>query len=163
MFRYIEDTPTLNDIVVSGGDAYYLQHEQLLEIGMRLLSIPHIQRLRIATKGTCSPQLGRKGHLYLLLGLAASPMKILSDHEWMGALTKIANDARSMGKTIAMHTHFNHPREITWVTELAARKLFDRGITVRNQTVLLKGVNDELDTMKTLIWKLADNNIQPVR
>ena len=90
-------------------------------------------------------------------------MKILSDHEWMDALTKIANDASSMGKTIALHTHFNHPREITWVTEVAARKLFERGITVRNQTVLLKGVNDELDTMKMLILKLANNNIQPVR
>lgn len=161
MFRYIEDTPTLDDIVVSGGDAYYLQYEQLLEIGTRLLSVPHIRRFRIATKGMCSPQ--PLISLHLLLGLAVSPMKILSDHDWMDALTKIANDARSMGKTIALHTHFNHPREITWVTEVAARKLFERGITVRNQTVLLKGVNDELDTMKTLIWKLANNNIQPVR
>ncbi|KAF8346722.1 hypothetical protein F5887DRAFT_1073391 [Amanita rubescens] len=44
-----------------------------------------------------------------------------------------------MGKTTALHTHFNHPQEITWVTEVAARKLFEQGITVRNQTVLLKG------------------------
>ncbi|KAF8346726.1 hypothetical protein F5887DRAFT_916509 [Amanita rubescens] len=112
VFRYIEDTPALNDIVVS-----------VPVIGTRLLSTPH-------------------------------------NHEWMDALTKIANDARSMGKTTALHTHFNHPQEITWVTEVAARKLFEQGITVRNQTVLLKGVNDELDTMKMLIWKLANNNIQ---
>ena len=66
-------------------------------------------------------------------------MKILSDYEWMNTLPKIANDARSTGKTIALHTHFNHPREITWVTEV----------------VLPKGMNDELGTMKMLIWKMS--------
>jgi lysine 2,3-aminomutase len=96
-------------------------------------------------------------------GLAVSPMKILSDSNWTDALTMISNEARSLGKAVAVHTHFNHPREITWVTELAAQKLFDRGIVVRNQTVLLKGVNDDLGTMQTLIRMLADNNIQPVR
>lgn len=51
MFQYIEATPSLNDIVVSGGDSYYLSHEDLLEIASRLLSIPHIRRFRFATKG----------------------------------------------------------------------------------------------------------------
>lgn len=51
MFQYIEATPSLHDIVVSGGDSYYLHHEHLLEIGSRLLSIPHIRRFRFATKG----------------------------------------------------------------------------------------------------------------
>lgn len=78
------------------------------------------------------------------------------------ALTSISSRARTLGKAIALHTHFNHPREITWVTELAAQKLFERGVVVRNQTVLLKGVNDDFDTMKTLIRRLANNNIQPV-
>jgi L-lysine 2,3-aminomutase len=51
MFRYIEETPSLNDIVISGGDSYYLHHDHLLEIASRLLSIPHIRRFRFATKG----------------------------------------------------------------------------------------------------------------
>lgn len=97
------------------------------------------------------------------LGLAASPMKILSDNAWVEALTKVSDDARSMGKAVAVHVHFNHPREITWVTKMAAQKLYERGITVRNQSVVLKGVNDDVDTMKTLIRELADNNITPVR
>lgn len=90
-------------------------------------------------------------------------MRILSDNGWIDAITKVSNDARSLGKGVAIHAHFNHPREITWVTKLAAQNLYERGITVRNQTVLLKGVNDDADTMKKLIRKLADNNIQPVR
>ena len=68
-----------------------------------------------------------------------------------------------MGKSVALHTHFNHPNEITWVTVLAAQKLFGAAVMVRNQTVLLKGVNNDLDTMRELIRQLAEINIQPVR
>ena len=66
-----------------------------------------------------------------------------------------------MGKQVAMHTYFNHPNEITWVTELAARYLFDKGVIVRNQTVLLRGVNDTAEITSTLIRKLADLNTHP--
>lgn len=51
IFQYIEETTALNDIVVSGGDSYYLSPEHILEIGSRLLSIPHIRRFRFATRG----------------------------------------------------------------------------------------------------------------
>lgn len=67
-----------------------------------------------------------------------------------------------MGKAMALHTHFNHPNEVSWVTELASRKLFEAGVTVRNQTVLLKGVNDEVETMSHLIRTLANMNVLPV-
>lgn len=66
-----------------------------------------------------------------------------------------------MGKQVAMHTHFNHPNEITWATERAAKFLFQRGVIVRNQSVLLKGVNDDVETMGSLIRRLADLNVQP--
>ncbi len=68
-----------------------------------------------------------------------------------------------MGKQVSFHTHFNHPREITWATEAAAAKLFANAVVVRNQTVVLKGVNDNVKTMSELIHGLADINIQPVR
>ena len=67
-----------------------------------------------------------------------------------------------MGKQVAVHTHFNHPREFSWVSREAAQKLFVNGVVVRNQSVLLRGVNDDLKTMSALIRELADNNIQPV-
>ena len=69
---------------------------------------------------------------------------------------------KERGKHVALHTHFNHPNEFSWVTREAAQKLFVNGVTVRNQSVLLRGVNDDVATMGRLIRELADNNIQPV-
>lgn len=146
MFGYIENTPYLTDIVVSGGDSYYLPAEHLISIGERLLSIPHIRRIRIASKG-----------------LAVCPSRILSPEDpWTAGLIGLSKTARELGKSVALHTHFNHPREMTWVSRLAAQKLYGEGVTVRNQTVLLRGVNDDIETMKELVRTLADNNITPV-
>ena len=146
MFNYIEKTPSLHDIVVSGGDSFSLEPASLQIIGNRLLSIPHIQRIRFASKG-----------------LAVCPSRILDESDsWTKALIQLSNDGRKMGKSVALHTHFNHPNEITWVTSCAAQKLFENSVTVRNQTVLLQGVNHDSDTMLRLICKLAKLNIQPV-
>lgn len=146
MFAYIDRTPHLSDIVVSGGDGYYLAPEHLASITERLLSIPHIRRIRIASKG-----------------LAVCPSRILTPGDaWTEALISLSRNARKMGKSVALHTHFNHPREMSWVSRLAAQKLYEEGVTVRNQTVLLRGVNDNVKTMKSLIRTLADNNITPV-
>lgn len=145
MLEYIENNRFIQDVVISGGDSYYLQPDQLELIGERLLSMPNIKRFRFATKG-----------------LAVCPSRILDPNDsWTRTLVELSSKGRSMGKQIAMHTHFNHPHEITWVTELAARYLFQQGVTVRNQTVLLKGVNDNMQTMSKLIRRLADINIQP--
>ena len=145
MFEHIERTPAIQDVVVSGGDSYYLQPEHLRLIGNTLLDIPHIKRFRFASKG-----------------LAVCPMRILDrTDDWTAALIELSAKGRSMSKQVAMHTHFNHPNEITWATERAARYLYAQGVIVRNQTVLLKGVNDDLASMSTLIRKLADLNIQP--
>ena len=65
---------------------------------------------------------------------------------------------------MALHTHFNHANEISWMTELASRKLVEAGVTIRNQTVLLRGVNDNVAAMSKLIRRLADDlRITPVR
>ena len=145
VLQHIESNPDIQDVVVSGGDSYYLQPEHLTDIGERLLSLPNIKRFRFATKG-----------------LAVCPSRIVDRTDgWTQAFIMLSEKGRRSGKQVAMHTHFNHPNEITWVTELAARHLFSHGVTVRNQTVLLKGVNDDAKTMSTLIRKLADLNIQP--
>lgn len=142
---YIASQPQLRDIVVSGGDSYYLTPDQIRLIGARLIAIPHIRRFRFASKG-----------------LAVAPGRVLDGDGWVEALIQVSRDARKVGKAVAWHTHFNHPGEISWVTEMAARRLFEEGVTVRNQTVLLRGVNDEVETMEALIRRLADNNIFPV-
>jgi lysine 2,3-aminomutase len=107
----------------------------------------HIQRIRFATKG-----------------LAVAPGRTLDLYDgWTSAIINLSNKARNMSKHVCIHTHFNHPNEITWVTEKAAKFLFKNNVIVRNQSVLLKGVNDSVKTMGKLIRKLADMNYQPVR
>ena len=146
-FAYMENQPRLHDIVVSGGDSYYLQPEQLSMIGERLIGMPNIRRFRFASKG-----------------LAVAPTRVLDETDgWVNALIDVSTRAKRAGKAVALHTHFNHPNEVSWITQAAAQKLLEAGVTVRNQTVLLRGVNDDVPTMSALIRKLADNNISPVR
>jgi lysine 2,3-aminomutase len=106
----------------------------------------HIQRIRFASKG-----------------LAVVPSRTLDPNDtWTHAFIKLSQLGRKMGKQVCLHTHFNHPNEITWITKDSAKYLFENGVIVRNQTVLLKGVNDNAETMGQLIRSLADMNIQPV-
>jgi len=143
-FRYIASRPELEDIVVSGGDAYNLRAQQLEEIGETLLAMSNIRRIRFATKGP-----------------AVMPQKILTDHAWTDALTKVVEKGRKLHKEVVLHTHFNHPSEITGITEDAMNKLFERGIYVRNQSVLQRGVNDTRQTMRLLIKRLGHVNVHP--
>lgn len=143
-FEYIESRPELEDIVISGGDAYNLRADQLTEIGLTLLAIPNVRRIRIATKG-----------------LAIMPQKILTDEAWLGAVTMLDRYAREREKDVVIHTHFNHAREITWITKKALAMLHQRGITVRNQSVMQRGVNDSREAMQQLIRKLSYINIHP--
>jgi lysine 2,3-aminomutase len=143
-YAYIASRPELEDIVVSGGDAYQLRAAHLEEIGDSLLSIPNVRRMRIATKGP-----------------AVMPMKILTDDPWVDALTRVVEKGRKLRKDVVLHTHFNHPTEITAITEAAMGRLFERGIVVRNQTVLLRGVNDDVETMTMLVKRLGYVNVHP--
>jgi len=143
-FAYIASRPEIEDVVVSGGDAYMLAPNRLKLIGETLLSIPHIRRMRIATKGP-----------------AVMPMKILSDVNWSNALIDIVKLGREKGKEVALHTHFNSANEITEITRQAMLHLFKNGVTVRNQSVLIKGVNDTFESMVHLIKKLSYMNVQP--
>jgi lysine 2,3-aminomutase len=143
-FDYIQSRPELEDIVISGGDAYQLRAEQITQIGEALLGIDHVRRMRYATKGP-----------------AVMPQKILTDDAWTDAITAVVDKGRRMHKEVVIHTHFNHPREITAITKAAMDKLFERGITVRNQTVLQRGVNDSADVMKLLVKRLSYLNVHP--
>lgn len=144
VFDYIKSRPELEDIVISGGDSYQLRAEQIRTIGMTLLEMDNVRRMRFATKGP-----------------AVMPQKILSDHEWADALTEVADRGRKLHKEVVLHTHFNTAREITGITKRAMDKLFERGITVRNQTVLQSGVNDSVETMQLLVKRLAYCNVHP--
>ncbi len=137
-FAYIRSRPELEDIVVSGGDVYQLRPDYLRQLGMALLDIDHVRRFRFATKGP-----------------AVMPMKILTDDAWFRALVDVVEEGRRRHKEVVVHTHFNHPAEITGITRDAMARLFEAGVTVRNQSVLLRGVNDDADTMRLLIRKMG--------
>lgn len=143
-FAYIASRPELEDIVISGGDTYQLAPKMLALIGDALLAIPHVRRMRFATKGP-----------------AVMPMKILTDGAWTDALTAIVERGRKAGKEVVLHTHFNSPNEISWITQKAMHVLFERGIYVRNQTVLIRGVNDDVATMTMLVKRLEYINVHP--
>ena len=143
-FDYIASRPELQDIVISGGDTYQLPAKSLKRIGDALLDIPNVRRMRFATKGP-----------------AILPSKILTDHAWTEALISVVDRGRTMGKDVVLHTHFNSPNEITWITEKAMRLLFERGVFVRNQSVLIRGVNDDKETMRLLVKRLGYLNVHP--
>ncbi|MFG1498835.1 KamA family radical SAM protein [Halobacteriovorax sp. XZX-3] len=144
VFAYLAAHPKVEDVVISGGDAFMLNPKQIQYIGENLLKIPHIRRIRYATKG-----------------IAIFPQKILTDDAWMEALIKVNNLAKGFGKQMMIHTHFSSPLEITKWSQMAMERLFSEGILVRNQAVLQEGVNNHVDTMVLLTRKLGYMNIQP--
>jgi lysine 2,3-aminomutase len=143
-FDYLRSQRQIEDVVISGGDVHNLRADQIADIGQTLLDIPHIRRMRFATKA-----------------VAVQPTKFLTDEAWVSALVQVAQRGRRMGKEVALHTHVSHPREITWITERATRRLYAAGVTLRNQCVMLRGVNDDPATLKALVKRLSYINVQP--
>jgi lysine 2,3-aminomutase len=143
-FQYISSRPELEDIVISGGDVYQLRAAHITEIGEALLAMPNVRRMRFASKGP-----------------AVMPQKILTDTAWVDALTAVVDKGRKLHKEVVLHTHFNNADEITSHTEKAMDKLMERGVTVRNQSVLQRGVNDTPESMTLLVKRLGHVNVHP--
>lgn len=143
-FDYIESRPELEDIVISGGDTYNLAAKHIEAIGTRLLEMDNVRRIRFASKGP-----------------AVMPMKILSDDKWFDAISRVNDLGRKLHKHVCLHTHFNTPNEITEISRKAMNRLFERGLVVRNQTVLQRGVNDTTETMVELVKRLGEINVFP--
>jgi len=133
-FDYIRRTPSVRDVLVSGGDPLTLAEDRLDWILSNLRAIPHVEFLRIGTKVPAvlpqriTPQLCRTLRKYHPL--------------WISL-------------------HFTHPDECTPETHTACTRLADAGIPLGSQTVLLKGVNDNVETMKQLIHKLLLMRVRP--
>jgi lysine 2,3-aminomutase len=134
IIKYITEHNEVNEILVSGGDPLMLQTEELQKILLKLAKIP---TLRIIRLGTRIP--------------VVMPMRI--DAKLADML------ADTPGLWIA--THFNHPREVTEDAISACSKLVNKGIPILNQTVLLKGINDNKETLIELFRSLAANRIKP--
>ena len=132
--EYIERTPEVRDVLLSGGDALMVSDKKLEYIISRLRAIPHVEIVRI---GSRTP--------------VVCPQRITDD---------LCNMLKKY-HPIWLNTHFNHPNEMTPEAQAAVAKLADAGIPLGNQTVLLRGVNDCVHVMKKLMHELVKNRVRP--
>jgi KamA family protein len=139
MLDYLRATPGVRDVVVSGGDVANLPWPRLEGFVAALLELPSIRDIRLASKA--------------LMGL---PQHWLSD-EVRAGMERLATTARQRGVNIAIHTHVNSARSVTPLVAKATRAMLDTGIRdVRNQGVLLRGVNDSQAELLDLCFALLD-------
>ena len=134
VFQYLERTPQVRDVLLSGGDPLLLSDERLERILSRLHAIPHIQFIRI----------GSRIPIFLPQRITPSLCEMLRKFHPL---------------FISIHT--NHPHEITTEVQAALNRLADAGIPMGNQSVLLKGVNDNPEVMRALIHKLLMCRVRP--
>src|SRR5947209_8214342 len=140
MLDYLRRTPSVRDVVVSGGDVANLPIKRLEAFVSALLDIENIRDVRLATKG--------------LMGI---PQHFLQD-EVLEGLERLATKANERDVDIAVHTHVNTAQQITPLVGKAVRKLLDMGFRdVRNQGVLLRGVNTTPADLLELCFMLLDH------
>ena len=139
MLAYLRRTPEVRDVVVSGGDVANMPWPRLEEFLTRLLEIENIRDIRLATKA--------------LMGL---PQHWLQDDVRAG-IERVARTARERGVSLAMHTHVNHAASVTPLVAKATKAMLDAGLRdVRNQGVLLNGVNADPHALLDLCFTLLD-------
>jgi lysine 2,3-aminomutase len=132
--KYIERNSDIRDVILSGGDPFILSDEVLEDILGRLQKISHVEMIRINTRSPVT----------LPERITFRLCKMLKHHH-----------------PIYVNTHFNHPLEITSQSAEACARLADAGIPLGNQTVLLRGVNDDPEVMKKLMQNLLTIRVRP--
>ena len=132
--HYIRRTPTIRDVILSGGDPLLLDNERLEELLAGLRRIPHVDIIRIGTRLPVT-----------------FPARI--DESLCAMLRRY--------HPIYLNTHFNHPIELTAASRQACAMLADCGIQLGNQTVLLAGINDDPAVMTELCRGLLSCRVKP--
>lgn len=134
-FRYIEAHPEIQDVIVSGGDPLVMATSRLVPILERLATIDHVLTVRLATRAPVT-----------------IPQRI--DEALCEAL-------RAAHPALWVMTHFNHPKELTPESSRALGLLVDHGLPVMNQSVLLRGINDDAETLEALFRGLVRRRVRP--
>jgi len=134
MIAYIARTPSVRDVIISGGDP---------------LSLP------IATLEFCLSEIGKIEHVEIIRIHTRYPVVLPQriDDDLASLLSRYA--------PIWMNTHFNHPREITREAAAACRRILRAGVPLNNQTVLMRGVNDDARTITALCHGLLKIGVRP--
>jgi lysine 2,3-aminomutase len=131
---YLHAHPEVRDVLVSGGDPFMMADARLDELLAGLRSVPSVEVIRIGSRVP-----------------VVLPMRVTA--ELAQILRKYA--------PVWVNTHFNHPKELTPEARAACARLVDAGIPMGNQTVLLKGVNSSVRTLKTLFQQLVATRVWP--
>lgn len=134
IFAYLRNATQVRDVLISGGDPLALSEDRLDWILSRLRAIPHLEFVRIGTKMP-----------------AVLPQRITPE------LCRVLRKYHPLW----MSVHFLHPDECTPEAARACGRLADAGIPLGSQTVLLKGVNDDVPTMKDLVHRLLTMRVRP--
>lgn len=133
-FQYLENNKSIRDVLFSGGDPLLYADNKLEKIIKRIRNIKHIEFIRI---GTRIP-------IFLPQRITPNLCNMLKKYH-----------------PLWMSVHTNHPKELTSEVKQALEMLADSGIPLGNQSVLLKGVNDDISTMKSLVHKLLQCRVRP--
>lgn len=139
IIAYINKHKEINNVLISGGDAFLNTNAVISQYLKHLTRIPHLDFIRF---GTRTP--------------VVLPQRITSDSELVSILEKYSGI-----KHIYIVTQFNHPNEITYESIAAIKTLQRKDIFIRNQTVLLKGVNDSGTVLGELLRKLTAIGVDP--
>ena len=132
--EYIRANRKIRDVLISGGDPFILEDEEIENLIQKIRSISHVEFLRIGTRVPVT-----------------LPQRITE---------KLANMLKKYAP-IWVSIHFNHPKEITKRCRLACEMLADAGIPLGSQSVLLKGINDRPYIMKRLVHELLQIRVRP--
>lgn len=131
---YISSKKEIRDVIISGGDPLSLPDSAIDFLLNSLFTIPHIEMVRIGTK-----------------------MPVVLPQRVTPALVRILKKYQPL----YMNIHFTHPAEMTIETKMACSRLANAGIPLGSQTVLLKGINDSVETMKALMHELLKSRVRP--
>lgn len=134
-FTWLEQHPEVQDVIVSGGDPLIQTTRRLAAILERLARIESVLYVRVATRAPVT-----------------LPQRVTAD------LCAALRDAHPSAWVM---THFNHPAELSPESRRACARLVDHGLPVMNQTVLLRGVNDDASTLETLFRQLVRSRVRP--
>ncbi len=135
---YLNEHPAVEEVIVTGGDPLILTDQALDKLLGCLRSVPTVRRLRIHTRVPVN-----------------LPSRITP------ALVDVVRRHQSPGRPVYIVTHFNHPRELANENLEAIALLADAGLVIRNQSVLLAGVNDNAATLELLFRNLVDHRVVP--
>jgi lysine 2,3-aminomutase len=132
--EYLRAHPEITDVIVSGGDPLTMATKRLVSVVSALRGIPSVETIRLATRVPVT-----------------LPQRI-TDH--------LVSSLRPYHPLWVM-THFNHPKELTAASRRACQRLVDGGFPVNNQTVLLRGINDDAGTLSRLFRGLVRERVRP--